>query len=449
MIAEKTCYAIVYFAEAFIAWLYYEYLFARKQNLNIIYILFLIGYATLFGVYHLEITVLNTVSFFIINFILSLYLYRCTVNTAILHSAYLSFIMTISEVLAGFVMTIFVGEFAAYTYNISVMIPMAIMSKLLYLVLALIGARIISPHKFASEDPQMMVIFCSLPIISALFSVFAAYLSLYSNFLNSSELIIVASIFALLFINLIFFVLYNYQQKVNTEYLSLQLSMQKEEADVAYYKTLQEQSENQRALIHDIKNHLSIIDGLAKTKNNEKITEYIDKMDITLDLSWQSRLCNDPILNLLLLRYANDCKEKKINFICDIREKYSNFMDAPCETTFYGNLLSNAVESADKSQEKLVEISVIHNADQEIVIVSVLNSCDSAPIMGSNGRFLTQKRDAGIHGVGLKSIERVVEKYHGVETMYFDDANKQFHHIIQFPVCSSDFTSKSKTFAHC
>lgn len=432
MIVENVSYAIVYIAEAFIAWLYYEYLFARKRDLHIILALFVISYSSLFGIYQLGITVLNTVSFFVVNYILSYFLYHCAAQTAVLHSAFLSFIMTIAEVLIGLVMAVFVGDFAAYTYSVSVMIPMAIMSKLLYLLLALVGARVFSPHKFASEEPHMMALFCSLPIVSALFSVLVAYLSLHNNWSNSAEFIIIVSIFALLFINLIFFVLYNYQQKTNAEYLSLQLSMQKEEADTAYYSALQEQAESQRVLIHDIKNHLQIIDGLAKGDDNLKISNYIEKLDATLTLSRQVRLSNDPILNLLLLHYAEECKKKKIDFICDIRDNCSNFMDDPSKTTLYGNLLSNAIEAAEKSKERIVEISVVHNKEQEIVIISVLNSCEIAPVMGNNGRFMTQKTAPGMHGIGLKGIERVVRKFHGMETMYFDAVNKRFHHIIQF-----------------
>ena len=51
----------------------------------------------------------------------------------------------------------------------------------------------------------------------------------------------------------------------------------------------------------------------------------------------------------------------------------------------------------------------------------------------TNGGFRTKKTDRFLHGVGLRSISRIVAKYHGVATMYYDPENKQFHHVIQFP----------------
>lgn len=434
MTAEKISYAFVYCAEAFIAWLYFEYLFAKKREIKSIVVSFGIGYFLLFIIYFLGITVLNTFAFFGVNTLLLWFLYHCAIKTSVLHSAFLSFIMTVAEVLIGFIMALFVGDFSAYTYNVSVMIPMAIMSKLLYLFLALVGARIFLPHKFQSEEPHMMALFCSLPILSACISVLVAYLSLNNDWNRSSGVIIIVSLISLLVVNLIFFVLYNLQQKTNAEYLSLQLSMQKEEADAAYYKAIQEQADGQRILIHDIKSHLQIIDGLAKEEKSERISEYIARLESELLPIKPVCLSKDPILNLILLRYNEECKKKKVEFICDIRENCKNFMDAPSKTTLYGNLLSNAIESAEMSIEKIVEIAVVHNLQQENLVISVINSCDIAPVPGRNGMFQTRKTASEHHGIGLKGIERVVKKYDGVSTMYYDAENRRFHHVIHFSV---------------
>lgn len=437
MIIENISYAIVYIAEALIAWLYYEYLFDRKKKYSITLSLYGLSYSILFLIYYLDITILNTLGFFLFNYLLSLFIYSCAHKTAILHSAFLSFIMTISEILTGLLMSVFVGDFAAYTYDISIMIPMAIISKLLYLILALIGSRIFSPHKSNQDEPHLMLLFCSLPTLSAFFSVIVACLCLDSEWSTSAEFIIVISILVLLFINLAFFVLYNYQQRTNAEFLSLQLSMQKEESDTAYYKSLHDQSESQKVLIHDIKNHLQVIDGLAKDENNQKITDYIEKLGSTLIAPQKAKLSNDPILELLLIQYSNKCKDSDITFICDIRDHCSDFLDAPSKTTVFGNLLANAFEAAEKSVEKIIEITLTYNEQQGIIVISVINSCDVAPILGKNGKYRSQKTSPGIHGVGLKGIERVVHKYHGLETMYFDEKKQKFHHIIQFAVTES------------
>ena len=121
-----------------------------------------------------------------------------------------------------------------------------------------------------------------------------------------------------------------------------------------------------------------------------------------------------------------------MGFHCDVRENISTFMDASSVTTLYGNLLSNALESAVHSKEKQIELSVTWHTMQSVVVISVVNSCDIVPVSDGNGGFYTSKKDKSVHGVGLRSIERIVKKYHGIATMYYDDDAKQFHHVIQF-----------------
>jgi sensor histidine kinase YesM len=431
---EQICYALVFLAEAFIAWLYYEYLFARRKNAGHIVSMFVAGYIFLFGVYQLDTMALNTLAFFAANIILARINYDCAVKTAILHSAFLSFIMTIAEVLIALLLSAFGNEFIEYTYNLSVMIAMAIMSKLLYLVFSLIGARAFTPHKRMNEEPKMMALFCSLPAISALLSVFIVYLGSYAELTPAAEVMMIVNISALLIVNLIFLVLYNYMQRSNEERLDLQLSLQKEEADAAYYQVLQEQMENQRILIHDIKNHLHSIDGLAREGRADEITNYISKLETTLGSAKRAKYSDDPILNLVLMRFAQECAEKQIDFQSDVRESCTSFMDAPSTTTLFGNLLSNAMEAAEGSLDRVIDLAVTRNPEQAIVVISVVNSCDQPPVPDEQGGFRTRKKNIALHGVGLKSINRIVRRYHGVSTMYYDSVNLRFHHVIQFPM---------------
>lgn len=140
----------------------------------------------------------------------------------------------------------------------------------------------------------------------------------------------------------------------------------------------------------------------------------------------------------MLLRFRDDCKERNVKFYYDVRENISAFMDASSTTTLYGNLLSNALEAASSSTEKQIELSAKKNAMQSVIVISVVNSCDIAPEPDGHGGFHTRKAEQVFHGIGLRSIDRIVKKYGGISTMYYDSKKKQFHHIIQFPVPPED-----------
>ena len=433
MIGEKIIFATLFAAEALIAWLYLEYLFNKRKPASFLACSFCAGYAMLFAVSLFENTTVNAVAFCIVNFCLIAINYLCSTKTALLHSAFLCFIMIGAELLVNLLIGIFGYEFAAYTYNFGIMVVFVIFSKLLYLMFSVIGSRIFAPHKHANEEPRLMILFCGLPIISAFVALTIVYLGMTAGVTRIVGIMISMIIVTLLLVNLIILALYNYLQKTNEEYLTFQLSIQQEQAAVVYYQALQEQFENQRILVHDIKKHLSTIDAIAKQIGAAEIESYVSALGTSLAPIKQAKLCTDPILNLLLLRFWDNCRQQNVRFLCDVRANISTFMDAPSVTTLYGNLLSNALEAAELSEERLVDISVINNIQQNNIIISVTNSCDIAPIPENTGRFRSRKKEPGIHGVGLKSIERIVKKYCGIETMYYDDTNHRFHHIIQLP----------------
>lgn len=433
MTGKIVCFLVLYFAEAVIAWLYLDRLFECKQRFRVVTATFAVGYLVLFAAYWIDIIALNTALFFLVNAVLIFVNYRCTLKMAVLQSAFLSFIMTGAEILVALVISLFGHEFAAYTENFSVMMVLIVLSKLLYFILTVIGARLFSPHKKVHEDPKMMLAMCGIPILSMALSVMIVYVGSYAELNPTAELLIVINVSTMFVIDLVIFVLYNRMQKANAEYTEMQLSLQKEEANMEYYKSLQEQYDNQRILIHDIKNHLHTIEGMAATGRLSEIESYVSKLDSEFSPRLSVRLSADPTLNMVLVRYNEEFERKGISFQIDVRESVEAFMDAPSITALFDNLLSNALEAAEKSSEKIIEMSIARNAEQGICLIAVSNSCDVPPLTDGPSRFRTHKEDKSHHGLGMRSIARVVRKYSGIETAYYDSDAKRFLHIIQFP----------------
>lgn len=132
MIGEKLCFAIVFAAEAMIAWLYLEYILSRKNPLPILICSFGMGYAVLFVFSFLDDTTVNAIMFCVVNFILIKQNYSCSIKTTLLHSAFMCFAMVGAEVLVALWLGIYGYEFSAYTNDFRAMIALAILGKLLY-----------------------------------------------------------------------------------------------------------------------------------------------------------------------------------------------------------------------------------------------------------------------------------------------------------------------------
>lgn len=159
--AEYICYGVLYIAEAIIAWLYFDALFFRKSSSLKTGLTFAIGYLLLFGVTWFDSVILNGTAFFLSNLLLLWMNYECKLRSAILHSAFLTSIMAITEVIAAWILSLFGFRFGAYADSLAVMIVMAVISKMLYFSITVIAAKRWSSNRQAQEEPAFMGLLCN------------------------------------------------------------------------------------------------------------------------------------------------------------------------------------------------------------------------------------------------------------------------------------------------
>lgn len=93
-------------------------------------------------------------------------------------------------------------------------------------------------------------------------------------------------------------------------------------------------------------------------------------------------------------------------------------------------LLDNAVEAAAQQVNPYIELSVLKNPDTSITILTMENSCLRNPFPANSKRPVSTKNSSKKHGLGLKSIEKIVQKHHRNMTLYYEEENKTFHTII-------------------
>lgn len=421
-------FIFVFAAMGITTWLYCEYLFTRKGTVGAQIASFFIGYLALAGICSSGWIWLSILPYFGVNWFLLRQNYSCANKTAILHGAFLTFSMIFSLELATFG-TDEIRRFPD-TFLTSEILPL-LSWQLYYLVLSILAARFFKPHKQTYQEPGVMLLLCAPPVISGVVAMVLLFMGARQEISTWERAMIAIGEGALLAVNLLLFALYNHLEKAHAANLELQLSIQKERSDADYYQALKEQSENQRILIHDIKSHLHTLDALAQQEDNTQIRDYLQKLEASLPLGNVPRMSSEPILDMLLQRTRQECKKRGLIFHCDIREGCTGFMDAPSITALYGNLLSNAVEGADCSRGRTLELRVTNNAQG--VVISLVNDCDTPPKSDGFGRLVTRKQDTQAHGVGLKSIDRVIRRYNGIQTVYYDDQSHQFHYVIHFP----------------
>lgn len=422
------CYAFVLTSEGITAWSYFEQVFERKGSRKVEIWMFILGYALLFVLSQFKNVLVNTLAFLFVNLILLFSNFACKKLIGIIQVAFLTVVMGGTEVLAGNLMSCLSHDFKAYQYDISVMIPLSVLSCLLYFFVMQIIAKLIKPAKDGT-DTSTVFLLSILPVVSVLITMTIAYISITTRIKPIVGILMAISVIALLMVNILVTVVYNHIQKMYNDRLELELIAQKAKMDTENYKILENQYENQRVLIHDIRGHMQVMRGLLESKNYDELENYLLDMERDPALQKIARLCDNTVLNVILVHHASICKSLGIDVDFDIRQHSVDFISAHDITAIFDNLLTNAEEAAKNTSEKYIKLSATQQGETGMLI-TIINSCNSAPDMDEDGNIKTKKKDKEHHGVGLKSVKQAVQRYHGVSRMYYSNEENRFHSVI-------------------
>ena len=107
-----------------------------------------------------------------------------------------------------------------------------------------------------------------------------------------------------------------------------------------------------------------------------------------------------------------------------------SFIEPTDLSTILNNLLDNAVEAAEKSKEKFINVKVSLN-EHNTKVLTIINSCDNEPVT-KNDKLVTTKENSSGHGLGIKSVKRTLKNYNGDFEWFYDKEKKEFKVIVLF-----------------
>lgn len=427
------CNFLIYFVEAVIIWQYASSLFLSKNqssapSLITLSVLYLSAYAiSLLGV-----NWLNLISYFIINLIFLFTQYQIKLYIAFFHSVILTSVMGISELAVYSIIERFSPHFFVDATNAHSIILFAVLSKLTFYTIIYLIIHIQKGAKKAEQQYDKSVFLLIFIPVTSLF-VLQTFVNISDSLIISQNLkhMITISAFLLMLSNLLILGISDHNQRKNIQFTEMQLLLQKEYDLARYYEMLHTQNENQRILIHDIKKHLNTIDVLNAQGEQDKISAYIRQLNLSSDLKEFANLCDNKVLNTILSRYMQQCFNKHIDFQVDVRSGILNFISDTDMSALFCNVLDNAVEATEIIPNSYIELNAVKRPNTPFVVITAVNSCRKSPFSPSDKTLLrTHKKDSAQHGFGIKSIKRVVAKYHGEIQMYYNDEAAAFHTII-------------------
>lgn len=423
-------YLFIYILEAGILYWYMCGVFAVKRSKTQRAITISAGYGILFLLSFINSVQINAIAFTLINFIILKLLCCAKWHMCFFHALILSCFAGTGEIGSFAVFSQF-KETGFYTdTHMLLIVIVTLLSKLLYFIcVSVIRWRFASKDNFEYTGRVTALLNTIPPILIYIIVTLLAFI-LSTAPSATLRYMLSVSAFLLLIINFVIIYIYHYTQKKNAEFVELQLQLQKEYDMAQYYKTLFTQNKNQQLLIHDIRKHLASIAQLNAKNEQTKIQQYLETLLDSSELQDSVRVSDNDMLNSILCHYTKICHDKHITFKTDIRANLLKKLDYPELTSLFCNLLDNAVEACGDTPDSYIEMSVLRKNNSDLTLISIINTCGNAPSFDDSGFPVSSKRDPRSHGLGLKSVNRIVLKYGGNIKMYYDSRSAAFHTII-------------------
>ena len=260
------------------------------------------------------------------------------------------------------------------------------------------------------------------PIVSSyLFTSTFFLLCIADNYTNQKQNTIFIVIFIYLFITfLLLYFLFNKITEQTKKECDLKFALDLSSLTLDYEAKLKQNTALLKSIRHDLKNHLIAIEGYIKADETDKAMDYIHS--ISSETISSNTFINTPSIPLsaLLSSKKQLCIEKGISFAPEIIT-YSSLIPDIDLCIIVGNILDNAIEAAEKVENQKGYIDFSMQTRNGIIHIICYNNFLIKPVV-SHGTFLTHKQNQkSFHGIGLKNVQKLVEKYNGSMNHTFTD----------------------------
>lgn len=269
-------------------------------------------------------------------------------------------------------------------------------------------------RKFSDKSTEILtntewVRFLSFPLFTII--TIAALLLTFKQIDNQSQIIVLCIIeFGMIGMNLVVYYLINdiiEREKRLRESKSFELQVHNQ---IEMYRSISENYEQQKVKSHEFQNMIMCIESLAREKNYAELEKYVNVVGSNFNSERNAVNTNNVIINAVLNTKYSEALSKNIVVIYKVNDLSDLEISDEDLVILLSNLLNNAIEACEQCENRRVlKLKFIR---EECQIVLAVKNTSRHPVICENNEIKTTKLvKPEEHGIGIKNIIRVAEKY--------------------------------------
>ncbi len=331
------------------------------------------------------------------------------------------------ETLSGYVLRIYFGELADLQ-------PLgAFLSKLLFFIVLISLKRVFTNERIRELPAKysILLIFISIGSIYIMNNIFMLGYKVNGNY-GEGNIQSAVTVIILLCMNILVFYIYMkladdlQLRRINSVYAQ-QLELCERHQSEMEISTLR-----MKDIRHNMRNNYVAILAYAERGECDKIIRFVNDVaeDGKLNISSVTNSGN-IVIDSLLGYWHMAAQNEGIEFRVDLCIPMQMPFKGADISLILGNLLENAVEAARKvEEEKYIRVSVKY--DKSNLLIFVENNYKDPLIKTKDGKLKSTKEDTENHGIGLRSVCRVVDKYQGAVTVDDSVPNRFLVRVVMY-----------------
>lgn len=318
-----------------------------------------------------------------------------------------------------------------YTEFIPPRIILVIISKILFFYVTRIILKFKKSPNMQFKDWIPLVVIPFISIISITFLMLAI---IDSTNLQGKVLI---SAVGMLVINILTYYFFIRIGKESQLALDLALLQQQYNYRNESTKEMRFLYQNIQSVRHDMKNHLTSVAALIAENKCEEAQNYISSIVADrIDIKQGYTFTDNEVFNAIIGTKLTVCEKQGIYVDVGIHHSLHNVSNEDL-TVLIGNLFDNAIEACKNSENKKIQFKVQPQGYYTSIFMS--NSIDVS-VLNNNPELKTTKSEKIYHGIGLKNIQNIVEKYNGMIDFFEEDGEFCCDILIEGNNCSATDT---------